>query len=60
MLAWALKTHANSKKYAKCCLKPTHIATNAGRALKTHANSNQYAKFCLKPTHIATNAVAGS
>ena len=30
MLARALKTHANSNKYAKFCLKPTHFATNAG------------------------------
>ena len=29
MLARALKTHANSNKYAKFCLKPTRIATNA-------------------------------
>ena len=29
MLARALKTHANSNQYAKFCLKPTHMATNA-------------------------------
>ena len=28
MLARALKTHANSNKYAEFCLKPTHFATN--------------------------------
>ena len=30
MLARALKTHANSNKYAGFSLKPTHFATNAG------------------------------
>ena len=29
MLARALKTHANSNQYAKFCLKPMRIATNA-------------------------------
>ena len=32
MLARALKTHANSNKYAGFSLKPTHFATNASAA----------------------------
>ena len=32
MLARALKTHANSNKYAEFCLKPTHFATNYAKS----------------------------
>ena len=62
MLARALKTHANSNKYAEFCLKPTHFATNyakssphAGGLLAIRASSVEEA--CLHAlTQLRTHA----
>ena len=48
MLARALKTHANSNQYAKFCLKPKHIATNA-RARARHMDG---ASDCTKLLYV--------